>query len=95
MLCGDDTSSSMRERTRAYRDTLRRLRLEPTEIPCLSEDLISGGEEVMTNWLKIHKQLSFTALMGCNDDATIGAFYALQHSGKPCKASRILMPKLW
>jgi DNA-binding LacI/PurR family transcriptional regulator len=80
-LRGDDTSSSLRERRQGYHAAMATLGLETLEFHCPGNQLLSTGEAVMTQWLSTHEKLEFTALIGCNDDAAIGALHALRNHG--------------
>lgn len=80
-LRGDDDQPSFLERTQGYREAMNALELEPIEIPCPGNYLQQTSEGTMNRWLTTHAQLNFTALIGCNDDAAIGALHALQNRG--------------
>jgi len=74
------TSSSFRDRWWGYHAAMTELGLEPIEMICGEASIVSA-EQTMADWLDIHKQPSFTAIIGCNDQVAIGAMHALQHHG--------------
>lgn len=76
---------SFKNRLLGYRAAMDRLGLERQEIVCPERPLNIAGEEAIKNWLEQHQQLTFTALLCCNDGAAIGAINALhqQHLAVP------------
>ena len=80
-LRGDEDQPSLRERVQGYRETMVSLGLELMELHCPGKYLQQSGEKTMEQWLSTHHQPGFTALIGCNDDAAIGALHTLQNRG--------------
>jgi len=68
------------ERLAGYRSAMQELGLPTQELP---QEITSfkNGQEYMAQWIKEFGKPAFTALIGCNDEATIGSMRALQEFG--------------
>ncbi|MBC8159745.1 MAG: LacI family DNA-binding transcriptional regulator, partial [Roseiflexaceae bacterium] len=79
-LCGPTSISSFKERLLGYRAAVADLGLSAIELYFESGDARDVAN-TMQRWLDQHGRLGFTALIGCNDKATLRAFHALHDHG--------------
>lgn len=79
-LCGPLGISSFKERRIGYRAAIADLGLQPLELYFHDHDARDVGQ-TLHDWLEQRGALGFTALIGCNDKATIRAFHTLLDQG--------------
>jgi DNA-binding LacI/PurR family transcriptional regulator len=74
------THPSFIERLAGYRSAMRELGLPVQE---MTQEVTSFvlGRAYMAQWIKDNGKPTFTAIIGCNDEATIGSMQALQEAG--------------
>jgi DNA-binding LacI/PurR family transcriptional regulator len=79
-LCGPITTSSFKERLIGYRAAIADLGLQPLELYFHDTDA-RDVVQTLHDQFQRYDQLTFTALIGCNDKATMRAFHALHDQG--------------